>query len=202
MSGELAARGDVYPGFAYREIRHEARSIAEATATRTHLDDLIQYGALGLIEARARYDPDRGTTFRSFAKHRVRGAILDGLRESMPLSRRAYVTLRGRVADSELISRRVIHHALAEIAQHLALDHATDPEEDLLAAADLRRLRQAIARLTDSERAIIVAVYDLDENGDSGAALAARLGVSRSTVSKVHRRVIHRLRAVMEATDG
>ncbi len=44
------------------------------------LDDLIQVGVLGLIDAVSKYDPKRGIKFQTYAEFRVRGAILDELR--------------------------------------------------------------------------------------------------------------------------
>ena len=43
-------------------------------------DDLFQAGVIGLIQAISRFDPSRNVGLRSFAKHRVRGAMLDQLR--------------------------------------------------------------------------------------------------------------------------
>src|SRR5437868_4947896 len=45
------------------------------------LDDLIQAGMLGLMDAADKYEPSRQVEFSSYAKHRIRGAILDSLRE-------------------------------------------------------------------------------------------------------------------------
>jgi RNA polymerase sigma factor for flagellar operon FliA len=44
-------------------------------------DDLVSWGTLGLIQAVDRFDASRGRPFTSFAIPRVRGAILDGLRQ-------------------------------------------------------------------------------------------------------------------------
>ncbi|HTQ72038.1 MAG TPA: sigma-70 family RNA polymerase sigma factor [Acidocella sp.] len=46
------------------------------------LDDLLQWGAVGLLEARSRFEADYGVTFQTFAMRRVKGAMLDGLRRS------------------------------------------------------------------------------------------------------------------------
>ena len=51
---------------------------------RFELDDLVQIGLLGLIDAAARYQPWRGVFFRAFARHRIRGTILDALRGRDP----------------------------------------------------------------------------------------------------------------------
>ncbi|NLC77865.1 MAG: FliA/WhiG family RNA polymerase sigma factor [Clostridia bacterium] len=49
-----------------------------------HLDreDLISYGVLGLIDAIEKFDPGRGIKFETYASQRIRGAILDALRQN------------------------------------------------------------------------------------------------------------------------
>jgi RNA polymerase sigma factor for flagellar operon FliA len=51
------------------------------------LSDLIQDGMCGLIGAARRYNSRRGVPFPLYAKHRIRGAILDGLRRVDPATR-------------------------------------------------------------------------------------------------------------------
>ncbi|MEJ7615055.1 MAG: sigma-70 family RNA polymerase sigma factor, partial [Candidatus Fervidibacter sacchari] len=43
--------------------------------------DLISYGLIGLLEAIDRFDQTRGVPFEAFATQRIRGAIVDGLRQ-------------------------------------------------------------------------------------------------------------------------
>lgn len=52
-------------------------------------DDLLSFGAMGLLDAIDRYDPSRGVSFNTFAFSRIRGAILDELRRYDWLSRGA-----------------------------------------------------------------------------------------------------------------
>lgn len=64
-------------------------------ARRAHLrchrqvefDDLYQAGVLGLIRAVDRFDPERHCLLKTLAEHRIRGAILDYLRQLDPLPR-------------------------------------------------------------------------------------------------------------------
>src|SRR5580698_2572320 len=56
--------------------------------------DLIAYGSLGLVEAADRFDTSRGVPFVAFARHRISGAILDGIRTQHWLGRRAYERLK------------------------------------------------------------------------------------------------------------
>lgn len=53
------------------------------------LDELVQVGMLGLIEAARGYDPRRGIPFEHFALSRVRGSMLDELRRISDLTRSA-----------------------------------------------------------------------------------------------------------------
>jgi len=45
------------------------------------LDDLVHAGILGLIDAAGKYNADKQVVFSSYAKHRIKGAILDSLRQ-------------------------------------------------------------------------------------------------------------------------
>ena len=53
------------------------------------VDDLLGYGAVGLIQAVERFDPEQGVTFATFATRRIQGAIMDGQRVEDPLTRTA-----------------------------------------------------------------------------------------------------------------
>ncbi len=63
--------------------------LVKAIAVRVHenlpvhvdLDDLVHAGILGLFDAATRYNPDKQVAFSSYAKHRIKGAILDSLRQ-------------------------------------------------------------------------------------------------------------------------
>lgn len=54
---------------------------------QVELDDLIQAGTIGLIQAVDRYDESRGYLLKTIAEHRIRGALLDYLRQVDPLPR-------------------------------------------------------------------------------------------------------------------
>ncbi len=64
--------------------------LARSIASRMHrklppgidLDELVSIALIGLLEACSRFDPSRGIQFRTFAKHRMHGAILDSLRSA------------------------------------------------------------------------------------------------------------------------
>lgn len=52
------------------------------------LEDMVSYGAIGLLEAFDRYDDGRGIQFSTFAEYRIRGAMYDALRTQDTFTRR------------------------------------------------------------------------------------------------------------------
>ena len=62
------------------EVRFIARRIHERLPQQVLLEDLVQAGVLGLIDALHRYDPSRHAQLATYARFRIRGAILDSLR--------------------------------------------------------------------------------------------------------------------------
>jgi RNA polymerase sigma factor for flagellar operon FliA len=86
-------------------------SLVRAIAIRVHetlpvhidLDDLVHAGILGLIDAAEKFDNRQDITFPSYAKHRIKGAILDSLRQLDWASR----DLRKRHKQLEQVSREL-----------------------------------------------------------------------------------------------
>jgi RNA polymerase sigma factor FliA len=64
-----------------------ARSFQKRLPPCVDFNDLVGAGNLGLVEAARRYNPSRETSFDTFARHRIRGAIGDSLRRIDPVSR-------------------------------------------------------------------------------------------------------------------
>lgn len=86
-------------------------------------EDLMSQGLIGLIDAVDRFDPARGTSFSTYAIHRIRGHILDGLRALDLLSRPARRRVRQiETAITELRSRLGRSPEDHELAQHLGID--------------------------------------------------------------------------------
>jgi len=61
-------------------VRFLARRIHERLPQHVDLEDLVSAGVVGLLDAFAKFDPDKKVQFRSYAQFRIRGAILDSLR--------------------------------------------------------------------------------------------------------------------------
>jgi len=63
------------------QVRYLARRIHERLPRHVPLDDLVHAGVIGLIDALNKFDLSKHVQFSSYAKFRIRGAILDSLRE-------------------------------------------------------------------------------------------------------------------------
>lgn len=61
-------------------VRRQALSMQVRLPASVELDDLIQAGTVGLLEAVGRFDASQGASFTTFASQRIRGAMLDELR--------------------------------------------------------------------------------------------------------------------------
>lgn len=61
-------------------VRFLARRIHERLPQHVDIEDLVSAGVVGLMDAFAKFDPNKKVQFRSYAQFRIRGAILDSLR--------------------------------------------------------------------------------------------------------------------------
>ncbi|HLK49067.1 MAG TPA: FliA/WhiG family RNA polymerase sigma factor [Bryobacteraceae bacterium] len=122
-----------------RKISQEVRDrivlehlpLVKAIAVRVHenlpvhvdVDDLIHAGVLGLFDAVEKYDATKNVMFRSYAKHRIKGAILDSLRQMDWASR----DMRKRQKQMESATRELGMKlgrmpSESEVAQHLGIE--------------------------------------------------------------------------------
>jgi RNA polymerase sigma factor for flagellar operon FliA len=62
-------------------VRAVAIHVFQNLPMHVELEDLVHAGILGLLDAANKYDESKQVPFRAYAKHRIRGAILDNLRE-------------------------------------------------------------------------------------------------------------------------
>src|SRR5438477_7371463 len=63
------------------QVRYIARRIHERLPRHVPFEDLVHAGVVGLIDALHKFDQGKHVQFGSYAKFRIRGAILDSLRE-------------------------------------------------------------------------------------------------------------------------
>lgn len=200
-------------------VRHIAHAMVCQRSSAVDVDDLVAYGTFGLIDAVERFDPGHGARFATYATHRVRGAMIDGIRnlDSIPRGQRVRVRALDR-AEQDLQQRVGRSVTTAEVAAELGMT--------IRAVDRLRRTREALRPGAALEDDVAVDVtYDpaaLSERGEQLSELYAaldclstrerlvltrcyweertlrevgdELGVSESRVSQIRSRAIEKLR--------
>jgi RNA polymerase sigma factor FliA len=105
--------------------------LVKAIAVRVHenlpvhvdMDDLVHAGILGLFDAASKYNPEKQVVFSSYAKHRIKGAILDSLRQLDWASRdmrRRHKQVEAATRDLAATLQRTPTEA--EVAEKLGMD--------------------------------------------------------------------------------
>lgn len=80
LDGDLAARNFLVGKYMSSLVRPIAVRVHSGLPQQVELDDLMQQGYLGLVDAMERFDPERAVRFETFARPRVFGALTDYLR--------------------------------------------------------------------------------------------------------------------------
>ena len=166
VSGTLHSRGTAKATAAQTNARLARRDrvvlehlpLVKAIAVRVHenlpvhvdMDDLVHAGILGLFDAASKYNPEKQVAFSSYAKHRIKGAILDSLRQLDWASRdmrRRHKQVEAATRDLAATLQR--NPTEAEVAEKLGMD----PERWRSMMLDLRNvgLISASTRSNDYE---------------------------------------------------
>src|ERR1051325_394029 len=82
-------------------VKSIALRVHESLPVHVDLDDLVHAGVLGLFDAVTKYDEAKNVAFQAYAKHRIKGAILDSLRQQDWASR----DLRKRQKEVDSVQR-------------------------------------------------------------------------------------------------
>jgi RNA polymerase sigma-B factor len=197
------------------------RSIARRYAGRgENLDDLVQVGALGLIRASDRFDPERGVTFATFATPAIEGEIrrhlgdrTTSVRIPRELQRMSGELARGRTRLSaslgheptvdELATELGVEREEVELALEAerAREQMPEPSDDVaeaagaaesLASTDDRLLLERGARVLDErEQRIVFLRFHADMTERD---IASEIGVSQAQVSRLLTGALAKLR--------
>ena len=137
-------------------IRIHAARLKMRLPPHVETDDLVSSGVVGLLDALDRYDSSRGIKFKTYAEFRIRGAMLDYLREMdwFPRSARQHSTR--------------LQHAYSRLENILG----RPPEEEEVAkelGIGVEELRKQLAMFTGMTVFSLDALQDEDE--ESGAGL-------------------------------
>lgn len=200
-------------------VRSIAWKIHLKVGKRVPLDDLINEGQVGLLEAVNAYDSSRSNQFTTYAYYRIRGSILDSLARQSWFSQSDYHGSRYEQAandylavDRELsgqsekaiewfdracgtlaISYMLSSDATAAIA-HTLEGTERDPADEVMSTELRSKLHAAIDELPADAAVLIKATYF---EGLTIKAAGERLGISKSWASRLHHQTLTKLAALL-----
>lgn len=169
-----------------------SRALSRGLPPSVELDELINDGVIGLIEAMRRYDPTRGVGFSTYAAHRIRGAMLDGLRARDPLPRRIRRAQKAEQSSSrnQAAGCGIQFHDL-EDALMIPEDEASGPEARVLEEELQYELHCGLLELPPRDRQVLLLRMG---RGMTLRAVAMQLELSITRIAEIQTRGIVRLR--------
>jgi RNA polymerase sigma factor for flagellar operon FliA len=202
-------------------VKRIAYHLAGRLPPSVEVDDLVQAGMLGLLEAASNYAANRGASFETYAGIRIRGAMIDALRKLDWAPRSVHRKARAVAAAVQQIERETGRYARdVEIADKLGvpLDEyhaivkdaascrlatlddttaatATDSADPFRETSDDRfreALAQAIDGLPERER-LVMSLYYTD--GLNLKEIGTVLKVTESRACQLHGQALVRLKA-------
>ena len=116
-------------------VHSQANRLAKTLVKEVDPEDLMQNGFFGLYEAIENFDPRRGIKFETFSQLRIRGSMLDELREEDEVSRtiRTFIKKRESFIQTFRENNKGINPSNAEIAEALDLSMETYQRYSILA---------------------------------------------------------------------
>jgi len=162
-------------------------------------EDLIAWGVVGLVQAAQRYRGDLGASFGAYAARRVRGQVLDALRDRDPLTRSARRAYREAQRITEDLPPPYVEISLDRLAE---LGDTGVPAPDAIGVVVRTRrdprwdgVARELRSLTRLERRVIVLSYG---RGLTLREIGVKVGLSESGVCRVRARALRRLRSALD----
>lgn len=181
-------------------VSDATRAIAERMADRLQVwkveaDDLYQEGLLAVLKLirSGRWNPALGSSFKTFALMRARGAMVDYLRDRSEYSRAAFreAVAAGKMPVTRSLSavRETIDGGVQQ--RYQPVDHREAPQPFTEAERFADRCRPFLAHLYPDQRRILTRLF---ADGMSQVAIADELGISESRASQVIQGVLVELK--------
>jgi RNA polymerase sigma factor for flagellar operon FliA len=153
-------------------VHRLARQLVAKLPASVEFDDIVQAGMIGLMDAARRYRADQGAQFETFATQRIRGAMLDELRENDWAPRTVRRTQRALDAAVHALEQRLGRApAEREIARELGVS-----------LPDYR------AMLVEARSGQIVSFEELEETSDGEVLARQRADASHEPHARVEER--------------
>lgn len=183
-AGDLEARNILIE----RNLRLVAHIMKKYYAQAADQEDLLSIGTIGLIKGIESFDSSKGARLATYAARCVENEILMYFRSQKKSA--------GDISLSDTIETGKDGTALS--VQDVVADEA-DLFEELSRKEEAKKLRAAIRScLTDREQAVIRLRYGLDDRPPLRQQdVAARMGISRSYVSRIEKKALEKLRGAL-----
>lgn len=212
-------------------VRAIATKVAAKLPSHVNYEDLVGYGQLGLLQAAHSFDSSKNVAFQTFAYHRIRGAIYDGIGKMSWTSRSLVQRIRADKLSAEMLYEQVqarlgessTSHSdadwLVKTTERVAVVHLLSASADDESCGIAERAESAEPTPEESVaneelcRLLKTLVSRLPETEKTlieqtyfkGLTLtdaADKLGKSKSWASRVHTRVLEKLARSLSEYDG
>ena len=202
-------------------VKKIAYQIVSRLSANVEVDDLIQEGMTGLLDALQRYKPQPNLSFEVYAKTRIRGAIYDSCRQNdvLPRHQRDQLTALERATRSleQTLGRAPEDHEIAEAAElsleeyfavlgsmvnlmpldelpenMMPAEHNVDPMQHLVIKQLGVSIEQVLKALPKKEQ-LVVSLHYQEELAFKD--IASVLDLTPGRVSQLHTQAMVRIRA-------
>jgi RNA polymerase sigma factor FliA len=155
-------------------------------------EDLIAWGVFGLVQAARRYRGDLGAPFGAYAARRVRGQVLDALRDRDPLTRTERRAFREQQKISEDLPQPYVEVSLDRLAELGDTSAALSKAGPTRVDPRWRDVTTALHGLSPVERKVVVLAY---AKGMTLREIGTCVSLSESGVCRVRARALKKMRA-------
>lgn len=128
-------------------VYSQAAKLARTLPRTIRLDDLIQWGSFGLIDAVEKFDPSRGFAFSTYGVMRIRGSMLDGLQTQEWLPKAKITRLRELSNVQDALEAEGAPGTVEEIAERM--DASPDEIRELILARSTKAVRSLDEQIGD-----------------------------------------------------
>jgi RNA polymerase sigma factor for flagellar operon FliA len=208
-------------------VKKIAKILRKKLPNSLDIEDLVQVGTMGLLEAQRKFDDSKGASFNTYASIRIRGCILDEIRKNTWISRSlqrkqktVFQTVQqleqsalGKISNQEVaetlgmsmqeyqqLSQELRGNQITSLDDVGLYDSQEIADEQASAEYNVERMRllRAIGQLSLKER-LAVMLYYQDEY--TFKEVGAILGVSESRVSQMHVLALNNLQQIFTNGD-
>ncbi len=209
-------------------VKKVSLSIHKKINFTVELDDLIQSGYIGLMEALKKYVPSDNAKFETYAITRIKGSILDDLRKNDHLSqddRTLYKKIEEstksliknkkekptatEIADNcgisiedyfSVLNKNHVHSVISfeDTEDYLNVSSEDDVEEGIRKKQLMKLVSKEIAKLNEKEQILMQLLYVEDLDAKEAAYV---MEITPARVSQMHTKILQQLKINLTETD-